>query len=197
MPGRTQTKLNPELAALLPKAGLPQAAVGRLVDIAGTEAALEALEAADMLVEATRLAAHALPRREAVWWACMCARHNTPDALPPDDVAAIEAAELWVRSQTDESRRAAFDHAGRAGFNSPEAWAAVGAFWSGESLAPLGQAAVAPPAHVAAAAVAGSVALASVRDRPERRKERLRQFLASARDIAVGGPGRLPREVAT
>jgi hypothetical protein len=194
MSGPTQTKLNPDLAALLPRAGLPQPAIDVVTGLASTEAALEALEAADMLVEATRLIAHALPRREAVWWACMCARHNTPDTLSPDDLAAIEAAELWVRSQTDESRRAGFDHAGRAGFNSPEAWAAVGAFWSGESLAPLGQAAVAPPPQVAAAAIAGSVALASVRDRPERRPERLRHFLASARDIAAGGPGRLPRE---
>ena len=193
MPVQTQTKLSPDLAALLPKAGLAGPALAIAAGAAGTEAALAVLEQNGKLVEATRLMAYALPRREAVWWACMCARHVTPPALLDDDRAAIEAAELWVRSQTDESRRTAFEYAGRAGFNTPEAWAAVGAFWSGDSLAPVGQGAVAPPAHVAAAAVAGAVALASVRD-PARRIERLTRFLASARDIAVGGSGRLPAE---
>ena len=194
MPVATVTKLSPDLASLLPKAGLGGAALALAAAAPGTEAALAALERDGKLVEATRLMAHALPRREAVWWACMCARHVAPAALSDDDRSAIEAAELWVRSQTDESRRAAFDHAGRGGFNSPEAWAAVGAFWSGDSLAPVGQGPVAPPAHVAAAAIAGAVALASVRDDPARRSGRLQRFLASARDIAAGGSGRLPLE---
>lgn len=191
-----RTKLNEDLAALLPKAGLSGEAAPLLAGVAATGAALEALATAELLVDATRLIAHALPRREAVWWACMCARSTLPpERLPDTDRAAIEAAEAWVRSQADEVRRAAFAHAEAAGFSSPEAWAAVGAFWSGESLAPLGQAAVPPPAHVAAAAVAGSVALASVRQQPERRHDRLRAYLSSAYDISRGGPGRLPLEV--
>jgi hypothetical protein len=189
-----KTKLRQDLAAVLPKAGLGAAALALVAGATGAEAAISALEAAGQLVEATRLVAHALPGREAVWWACMCARHTPPATLLDDDRAAIEAAETWVRTQTDEVRRRAFDFAGRAGFNSPEAWAAVGAFWSGDSLSPLGQAAVSPPAHVAATAVAGAVALASVRVYPERRLDRLARFLSSARDIAVGGPGRLPVE---
>ena len=188
------SKLSPDLAALLPKAGLAGAAFDLAAAATGTEAALAALEQDGKLVEASRLMAHALPRREAVWWACMCARHVTPAALSAEDRGAIEAAELWVRTQADDVRRTAFDLASRAGFNSPEAWAAVGAFWSGDSLAPLGQAPVAPPAHVAGAAIAGAVALASVQQYPERRVDRLRRFLASARDIAAGGPGRLPAE---
>ena len=186
MAGPSPNKLNEDLPALLPKAALPPAAAQCVAGLTGTAAALAALEAADLLPEATRLAAHALPRREAVWWACMCAHHTAP--------AAVQAAELWVRTQSDADRRAAFGHAQEAGFTTPESWAAVGAFWSGDSLAPLGQAAVAPPAHVAATAIAGAVALSSVRDDPARREARLRQFLASAREIGAGGVGRLPPE---
>ncbi len=188
------TKLNDDLPALLSKAGLAVAAAQCAAAAAGTAAALQALEAAELFAEATRLAAHALPRREAVWWACMCARHTPPAVLPDADRAAVDAAEQWVRTGEDADRRTAFGHAEQAGFASPEAWAAVGAFWSGDSLAPLGQAPVAPPEHVAAAAVAGAVALASVRDDPSRRDVRLRRFLASAREIASGGAGRLPPE---
>lgn len=197
MGDRARTKLSDDLAALLPKVGLAPEAMAHVAGLPGTQAAADALAAAGLLVEATRLIAHALPRREAVWWACMCARSTLAAAtLTPDDHAAIEAAELWVRAQTDESRRAAFAHAEKAGFNTPEAWAGVGAFWSGDNMAPVGQPPVAPPPHTAAAAVAGSVALASVRHAPERREDRLRAFLGSARDIAAGGPGRLPSEPA-
>jgi len=194
MLGRAASKLNVDLAAIVPKAGLPAAVAEQIAAAPDTLAALAILEESDCLVEATRLIAHALPRREAVWWACMCARHTSPPSLPAPDQAALAAAETWVRTQADDVRRAAFDHAQRADFKTPEAWAAVSAYWSGDSIAPLGQTPVPPPAHVAAAAVAGAVALASVRDRPERRSERLQRFIESARDIARGGVGELPAE---
>lgn len=194
MSDRKPTKMSDDLPVLMPRAALTGPALAHVDGAATTSAALAALKAGDFLVEATRLLAHALPRREAVWWACMCARHTAPAGLAEADRAAIDAAELWVRNQADDVRRLAFDHANEAGFATAEAWAAVGAFWSGDSLAPLGQAPVAPPAHVAGAAIAGSVALASVRDFPERRAERLRRFLESAAEIDQGGAGRLAPE---
>ena len=194
MHGRTVSKLNDRVAELLPRAELPPEAALLVADASATRTALAALEGGEFLVEAARLIALALPRREAVWWACMCAHHTEPPALPEADRAAVLAAELWVRTQTDESRRAAFAYAEQAGFATPEAWAAVGAFWSGESISPLGQIPVPAPAHMTATAVAGSVTLASVRDFPGRQAERLRRFLASAREIETGGAGHLPAE---
>jgi len=167
--------------------------------IARCSAAVEALDElarAGFLIEATRLLAHALPKREAVWWACMCARHVPLPDLPEADGKALEAAEAWVRKQTDELRRQAMDLAQSSGFATPECWAAVAAFWSGDSMAPLGQPAVPPAPHLAGRAVSGAVALASVRTKPERATARLQQFLASGREIAAGGPGRLTPEAA-
>ena len=109
---------------------------------------------------------------------------------------AREAAEDWVRQQTDRSRRIAWDRAQAAGSGTPEAWAAIAAFWSGDSMSPEGQPAVPPAAHLAGTAAAGAVALASVRGDVTRREERLRRFLESGRNIATGGPGRLPAETA-
>jgi hypothetical protein len=158
--------------------------------------AIEALVRGGLLIEASRLMAHAMPRREAVWWACMCARYTRPATLPALDGAALEAAELWVRKPTDENRRAAFALAQEAGFSTPEAWSCVAAFWSGDSMSPLGQPVVPPAPNLTGAAVAGSVALAAVRDRPAQQIARIRVFLDSARDIAAGGTGRLPPEPA-
>lgn len=168
-----------------------KASAGSATDVPGLVAALEA---DGFLVEATRCFAHALPRREAVWWAAMCARHTAPADLGEGERAALEAAEVWVRKQTDETRRTAMARAEAIGFQTPEAWTAVGAFWSGASISPVDQPPVAPPAHLTGVAVAGAVALAAVRGDAGRRLDRLARFLASAREIAAGGVGRLPPE---
>ena len=99
-----------------------------------------------------------------------------------------------MRQQTERTRRAAFDLAQASGFGTPEAWAAVAAFWSGDSMAPEGQPAVPPAPHLTGTAVAGAVALAAVRGDAARRDARLKRFLESGRNIAAGGPGRLPAE---
>jgi hypothetical protein len=155
------------------------------------------LQDAGFVAEAAKVMAQALPKRECVWWACMCARHTAPSDLPEADAAAVAAAEDWVRKQTDESRREAFEHAQRGNFSTPEGWAAVAAFWSGDSMSPAGQPKTPPAAHLTGTAAIGSVTLSAVRMHPLRREERLLRFLASGREIAAGGAGRLPPEEIT
>ena len=174
--------------------GLSAAAAAAIAADGSETEMLDRLVASGFLAEATRLIAHALPKREAVWWACMCAEHTARPASDKPEGKAIAAAEHWVRAQTDEARRAAFATAQETGFDTPGAWAAVAAFWSGGSMAPPGQPVVPPAAHLTGTAVAGAVALAAVRPHPGRRDARLRRFIDSGRDIAAGGPGRLPPE---
>jgi hypothetical protein len=193
--GATLVKLAAcNLAEVRGRLDLPVAATALVMGCTEAAEALERLEGNGFLMEAVRLLAHALPKREATWWACMCAHHTAPADLPAPDRAAVAAAEHWVRRQADEPRRAAFAAAQQAGFGSPEAWAAVAAYWSGDSMSPLGQPPVPPADHLTGTAVAGAVALAAVRTNPERRKDRLARFLDSAHNIAAGGPGRLPPE---
>lgn len=189
------------MAALPKLVGSPEALAGFLAVMpdaaavvrgaANAEDALARLCAADLFQGAIRLCAHALPAREAVWWACMCADHTATEDRPDEDRAARVAAEDWVRRPSDAARRAAMDRAQIAGLTSPEAWAGVGAFWSGGSMAPEGQPVVEPGPDLLGTAIAGSVLLASVRSDPARQPARLRRFLDSARDIAAGGPGRI------
>ncbi len=105
-----------------------------------------------------------------------------------------DTPEAWVRKPSDEISRAAFAAAEQARFGTPEAWAGVAAFWSGDSMAPAGQPAVPPAPHLAGLAITGAVTLASVRADPARQAARLARFLASGRDIASGGPGRMEAE---
>lgn len=197
MSAATQNKLSGvPLAVVLKRSALQEAALDRVAGLGDVEAVVAALAQAGFGIEATRVLAHALPKREAVWWACMCAAHTAPPELPEADRKVRELAESWVRQQSMDFARAAMDEAKRAGFQSPEAWAGVGAFWSGESLAPADAPAVPPPPHLTGVAVAGAIALASVRTDAARQPQRLALFLQSAQDIVAGGPGRLPPEAA-
>ena len=160
-----------------PVGAAPAAPRARWVGSAGAVAGRNAprrpcdrLETAGRQNDAVRLAAHALPKREAVWWACMCARAVIVADLPGADAACARSRrEPGCGSATDDAvRRAAWERRPATDFRSPEAWAAVGAFWSGGSMSPEGQPVVPPADHLTGVAVSGAVVLASVRGRPER-----------------------------
>lgn len=140
--------------------------------------------------DAARFLAHALPKREAVWWACLCARASLATDAKPALLDALKAAEAWVYKPVEENRRAAMARAEAVGFESPASWAAVAAFWSGGSMAPPDAPAVPPGEALTGVAVAGAVILAAVQTEPERAAERYRLFLAQGIDIANGGSGR-------
>ncbi len=194
-PSKAPNKLSGDLARALPYLELDMQGKASLEGCRDTHEALERLEQAGLLIEATRLVAHALPAREAVWWACACSRHTASSGANPAVESTIrDAAEEWVRRQTDAQRRTAMKEAETAGFGSPEAWAAVAAFWSGDSMAPPEAPKIPPQPHFPGLAVAGSVALAAARGPAARRETRLQRFLASAKDIAGGGAGRLEPE---
>jgi hypothetical protein len=183
-----------DLATLMSRAALSPQAQEPLRGCVEIANALDRLQTAGFATEAVRVLAHALPKREAVWWACMCAASTTPRDLSDPDRLARETAELWVRQQSDSLRRAAMAHAAAGGFMTAEAWTGIAAFWSGDSTAPLGQRAIPPLPEQSGTAVAAAVTLASVRGEGTRHAERLKRFLDSGRDIAAGGHGRMQPE---
>lgn len=183
-----------DLTEAVRRANLPGQAGAALVGCASPSIAAARLLAGGFRAEAAALLAHVLPAREAVWWACQCAAHTAPPQLPRPQRAARELAEQWVRQGTDALRRAAMDQARLGGLDTPEAWTAVAAFWSGDSLAPLGQPKVPPAPHLPGTAAAGAVQLSAVRGGAARQAARLDSFLRSAHEIAHGGTGRLEPE---
>jgi hypothetical protein len=179
---------------ILPRLELSDTAARCVDGCAQPSLAVDRLMQADLLVEAARLCAHALPPRERVWWAARCVRATAPNDIAVADQQACRLCEDWVRRPADQTRRAAMEAAQTSGFATPEAWVAVAAFWSGDSMAPPDQPKVPPAPHLAGLAVVGAVVLASVRTHPDRQPDRLRRFVASARDIAIGGAGHLDQE---
>jgi hypothetical protein len=134
--------------------------------------------------DAVRVLAHALPKREAVWWAWVSARRASGDD-PPDAIRdVLEATEAWIKEPTDQHRRAAMDKAEAADFSTAAGCAGLAAFLSGGSLAPPELEAVPPGEFMAAKAISGSIVLAAVLDEPEKANERFQGFMEQGMVVA-------------
>ena len=137
-------------------------------------------------VDAARFLANALPKREAVWWSCLCARKIAGPNPSASHQAAIEGAELWASDPTEANRRAAMPLAETAGLGTPAGCAAAAAFWSGGSLAPPELPAVPPADHLTAHGVASAVMLAAVNSEPEKAPEKYDAFFELGLGVAEG-----------
>jgi hypothetical protein len=124
---------------------------------------VEMLFQAGLYVDAFDFLAHALPKRDAIWWACLGVRHALGSTLPPEQFAALKAAVEWVLEPDEPKRRAAQAAAQTAGYATPAACAAVAVFGSGGSLGPGNFPDVPPEPTMTAQAVSRGIILASVR----------------------------------
>ena len=85
--------------------------------------------------EAVKSLAHGLPERDSVKWASLSAEKVSSPAHPAD-LEAIKAAKTWSQNPTPAARQAAGQAALKAGHNTPGAWAAQGAAFSGTGHTP-------------------------------------------------------------
>ena len=152
---------------------------------------LERLVASELFNDAVTFLAQALPKREGVWWACLCVRGSMPRPPEAEETAVLEAAEAWVLEPSEQNRREAMAAAEALGFEAAAAWTGAGAFWSGGSLAPPDLPEVPPDDKLTGTAVACAVNVAAHRAPVSKPNDRYRQFLNQGFDIAAGGSGRL------
>jgi hypothetical protein len=135
------------------------------------------------LVDAVQFLAHAMPKREAVWWACRAALSTAPAGAVQ---AAWKAAEAWVIDPVEDRRVAAQVSAEAAGFDSPAGCAAAAAAWSGGSLAPPGAPVVPPGEHLTAHGAGAAVMLAAASVPAESISETYKALLLDGQAIARG-----------
>ena len=140
--------------------------------------------------DAVRFIAYALPKREATWWACLCARSCLNEQSKETDKKAVELAEAWVYKPTPEHCQPNYQAAEATAFKTAAGWAAMAAFWSGDNISPVEGNVVVPSDDLPPKAVAGAVMLAAVQDGPGKIKEKYQHFIRQGIDIACGGDGR-------
>ncbi len=177
-------KVTASTAEVCRRCPLGEAAAPLVREAMAPREVVDLLAGRQLFVDAVRFLAFALPKREAVWWACLCARAAGPSA--PAALAALEAAERWAARPTDEHRRTCLAAAEAADFGTPAGCAAVAAFWSEGSLAPPGQPAVPPKDDLTPGAVANAVILAAVAREPQNAPETFARFLALGGAVAAG-----------
>src|SRR5262245_32109150 len=86
------------------RADLSPDGVAAIAGQADAETCLRTLLERERYGDAVKLLAHALPKREAVWWGILVARGELGESPPPVAVEILAAAERWVRQPTDEHR---------------------------------------------------------------------------------------------
>jgi hypothetical protein len=156
------------------------------------DAGLSTVEYFEVLLEnrcfadARRVLAHAMPKRRALWWGCLCA-WDVYRPKPPEAVAkAIRAVVNFVLEPTDDNRRTTAARAQEVGPNTLAGCLAMAAFCSDGSLAPPGLPCVVPRPFLTGRLVSVTVYLACVQRNPTRYKDRLRQYLSVGIEVFRG-----------
>lgn len=146
----------------------------------------------DILIEkrlnddATMLMAHAMPKREAIWWACHCVRMAHGEKLPPGAEEVLTCAETYVAKPTDELRRKTFEKAETSNFDPPAGFVGMAVFFSSGSLSLPNLPPVPPKDHLAAGMVGNAVKVAAVVQGGARAGEFFPKFFALGYDVAAG-----------
>lgn len=146
-------------------------------------ALFERLAGAGLAIDALKVAAAALPKREAVWLALRCVQSLANDATPPVQRAALDAARAWVDEPNDERRRATNDAAEKAGLDKPFGCVALAAYMSGGSLGPPDVPPI-PPAEFLCGVASGLALEIALRQVPRTETGAVeKRFLALAREV--------------
>jgi len=164
-------------------AGLGEEAIALLRNGMPQREYMDALIEQKRFPDAVRFLAHALPKREAVWWAWVCARRAAGPNPAPAVKKSLEATEKWLVQPNEENRRSAMKVAQEAQLETPAGCAGLAAFLSGGSLGPP-EAPQAPPAEdLTAKAVAGTILLAAVSTEPEQAASKFQTFLGQGMEV--------------
>lgn len=134
--------------------------------------------------DAVTFCAYLLPRREAVWWGCGCARLLQGD-IAKDRAAGLLAAEAWVYKPDDDNRQEAMRIGTEGDSNNPLVWLALAAGWAGGFSNPKRQVPV--PAYMTARAVRVAVLGSSTNLPKAERTARLRTCIEDGIKLAETG----------
>jgi hypothetical protein len=147
---------------------------------------LKGLTAQGKLDDAAAFCAYLLPRREAVWWACGCARALLGD-IPKSQAAGLLAAEAWVCEPDDAHRQAALEIGTKGDSNDPLTWLALGAGWSGGLLFAHPTKAVPMPPYMTARAARVAITISALKVTKDERPTRVRACIVEGIKLAETG----------
>ncbi len=153
---------------------------------ADADALIEVLVAEEKFLDALRIRAFLLPKRDAVWWGCRCVRDNVEDELELKQVAALSAAEAWVTEPGEDLRREAEAKADAVRSRGPGGLLALSAFWCEGTIGPPSAPHVPADDRLVCQGVAAALITAAYLGDATQSQARLVAFLDTGKAIANG-----------
>jgi hypothetical protein len=181
-PAKRQPPTAPQLAAL---AEVAEPATALLKPNQQPHEYVRVLADQQQHVDAIKVVAHALPSREAVWWAWVSVKRAYGDQPPPKIKSSLEATEKWIAQPTEDNRYAAKQKADDVGLGTPAGLAGLAAFFAGPTLGQPGQHVVPPPELGTAKAVCGAVLMSATVSEPEKAMEKFGALLKQGLEVAA------------
>jgi hypothetical protein len=160
-------------------------AVALIEDAPGVQELIDLLAEKPLYTDAIKVLAHYMTRRLAVWWACQCVDQACSSLLDEKQAKAYAMARDWVADPSDVNRRRAMHEAQETDMLGPGSWAAMSAFWSGDSLAPAELEVVPPPDHLTSIGVLNTLTFSAVLKNEKNLDESYAEFLTLGRDLAA------------
>jgi hypothetical protein len=136
--------------------------------------------------DAVRIQVFSLPKREAVWWACLCLRSVVDPMRKPKQAEALKAVVRWVLNPNEENRQAAGKAGKAATFGTPVGAIAMSVFFSGGSIMPPGEKEIPPDPLLTANILTGTIPGLIAEVPPEKAKPTLLSFIALGISVATG-----------
>jgi hypothetical protein len=136
--------------------------------------------------DAVRFQTFSMPKREAVWWACLCLRSVVDPMRKPKQADALKAVVRWVLDPSEGHRQAAGQAGKAATFGTPVGAIAMSVFYSGGSILPPGEKVVPPDPLLTANILTGTIAGLIGEVPPEKAKPALLSFIALGIGVATG-----------
>jgi hypothetical protein len=149
---------------------------------------LDLLAAHGLFLDALRFLALWLPKPVAVKWAGACVQRTCGEHLAPQEKESLARAQHWADEPTEEHRRAAGAAAEAAKYADAASWVALGAFWSGGSLAPPDLPPVPPAESLTAKALTSALMLAATHGDASQAPNRYRDFVEQGKKVAQPPP---------
>jgi hypothetical protein len=148
---------------------------------------LQALVAAGKIEDAVTFCSYLLPRREAVWWACGCAR-TLLGHIAEDRAAALLAAEAWVKEPDDARRQVALEIGTNGHCDDPLTWVALAAGWAGGFLVSGPHRSIPMPQYMTARATRTAILISALSVGRDQRPAHLQACVADGTRLAENGP---------
>src|SRR5205085_2773280 len=136
--------------------------------------------------DAVRFQTHSLPKRKAVWWACLCLRSVAEPMRKPKQAEALNAVLRWVLDPSEEHRQAAGKAGKAATFGTPIGAIAMSVFFSGGSIMPPDEPVIPPDPLLTANILTGTIVGLMGEVPPEKAKATLLSFMALGISVATG-----------